>query len=244
MGRPVELQPAAQPVPGALAAGDGRRPRRRSRGRRARSGCWRGRRRHRWWRSAPRCAGPARRGTGRRAGPRPARRRRSRAPCAANRSRARPRPTARRRACRYRARSRPALLDQLPQRFAQRAAADIEPLRQRGLDQRRAGRDVARQNRRSCSRSTTWARSVLFGHGIERGRMKASWVRLCRQRISQSVESGASLIRLVAEELARHADLHPIALLVGLALQRHVEVDGTMMPSPNSSWISSFQVVP
>ena len=57
MGRPVELQPAAQAVPGALAAGDGRRPRRRSRGRRARSGCWRGRRRHRWWRSAPRCAG-------------------------------------------------------------------------------------------------------------------------------------------------------------------------------------------
>jgi hypothetical protein len=39
------------------------------------------------------------------------------------------------------------LLDQLPQRLAQRPAADVEPLRQRGLDQRSAGWNVARQDR-------------------------------------------------------------------------------------------------
>src|SRR5476651_1889571 len=34
------------------------------------------------------------------------------------------------------------------------------------------------------------------------------------------------LIRLVAQELAGHGDLHAVALLVGLALHGHVEVDG------------------
>src|SRR5260370_17438575 len=34
------------------------------------------------------------------------------------------------------------------------------------------------------------------------------------------------LVRLVPQELARHADPDPVALLVGLALHGHVEVDG------------------
>ena len=57
-------------------------------------------------------------------------------------------------------------LDQLPQRLAQRPAADIEALRQRGLDQRRAGRDVAGQDRRPQALGDAGAQGAL-GHGVE-----------------------------------------------------------------------------
>ena len=44
--------------------------------------------------------------------------------------------------------------------------------------------------------------------------------------VDHSIRWVALLIGFVAQELARQGDLHPIALLVGLALQGHVEVDG------------------
>jgi hypothetical protein len=57
-------------------------------------------------------------------------------------------------------------LDQLPQRLAQRPPADIEALRQRRLDQRRAGRDIAGQDRAPQALGDTGAERAL-GHGVE-----------------------------------------------------------------------------
>src|SRR5258708_9499459 len=49
---------------------------------------------------------------------------------------------------------------------------------------------------------------------------------LMRPAKAQYSEAAAPSILLIGQELAAHRDAHAIALLVGLALDRHVEVDG------------------
>ena len=47
-----------------------------------------------------------------------------------------------------------------------------------------------------------------------------------RRRAGNRARRAAPSILLVGQELAAHADAHAVALLIGLALDRHVEIDG------------------
>src|SRR4029453_1914463 len=90
-------------------------------------------------------------------------------------------------------------------------------------------------------RSAIWARSVALGTGPrprsggERSERATSplppdcrLLTICHglTHPGKGVCQPIGSVGLVAQELARHGDLHPVALLVGLTLHGHVEVDG------------------
>src|SRR6266545_5657857 len=91
-------------------------------------------------------------------------------------------------------------------------------------------------------RSAIWARSVALGtgprpsSGVERSERANSPLNPVDRRLLTIWHGPArpgkgacrpiGSVGLVRQELARHGDLHPVALLVGLALHGHVEVDG------------------